>query len=170
VEGHQSFKTPAGENVCENPKELPEGLGSLGDPCGNTEGVTHDVALGPQPDVTTEQQVSLTSLQVPMSDPIDDLKQMLAGIMAVVQQSNAKLQESQEQNKKFQERVQAKLQENQEKAENFQASVKADISSVMADLKAENEKLMKQLDLKSSGDQREEERGAVRHSQPMFSS
>jgi hypothetical protein len=44
---------------------------------------------------------------------------MLAGIMAVVQQSNAKLQESQEQNKKFQETVQAKCRRVKKKLNNF---------------------------------------------------
>jgi sensor domain CHASE-containing protein len=63
-----------------------------------------------------------------VSDPTDELKQMHAGIMAVVQQNNAKLQES------------------QEKAEKFQASVKADISSVRADLKAENEGLIQRFE------------------------
>jgi hypothetical protein len=38
------------------------------------------------------------------------------------------------------------MQESQEKAEQFQASVKADISSVRADLKAENEKLIKRFE------------------------
>jgi ABC-type hemin transport system substrate-binding protein len=56
-----------------------------------------------------------------------EIKQMLAGIMTVIQQSNAKLQES----------------------------VKADIDSVRKDIKAENEKLIKRFELQSQGAQKE---------------
>jgi hypothetical protein len=77
---------------------------------------------------------------------------MLAGIMTVIQQSNAKLQESVKANISS---VRAELSANRENIQKFEERVTADISSVRKDIKAENEKLIKRFELQSQETKKE---------------
>jgi gas vesicle protein len=89
--------------------------------------------------VLTSEQVEAReqSTKGPSLDEPGDIKQMLNGILAVIQQSNTKLQES----------VKADLSANNEKIQKFEERVTADISSVRNDIKAEHEKLIKIFEL-----------------------
>jgi gas vesicle protein len=121
-----------------------EGLGSADEPCELTVTSHQEVVLEPDfgalPAVHLEVREKKSTKESP-SKHTSDIKQMLAGIMAVVKQSNTNLQQS----------VQADL-----------GSVKADISSKISqlleniikfqenlrtELKAENEKLIKRFEL-----------------------
>jgi hypothetical protein len=99
---------PAGESADDRPSDQPDGLGSVGEPS--------------EPNLPSRQEVvSEQSTKGPSFDDSGEIKQTLAVIMTVVQQSNAKLQES----------------------------VKADIDRVRKDIKAQNEKLNKRFELQS---------------------
>jgi LPS O-antigen subunit length determinant protein (WzzB/FepE family) len=77
-----------------------------------------------------------------VEDPCE-FKQMLAGILAAIQQNNNKLQEIVRADLAAnQERVRAELAVNQE-------SVKAEINSIKNDIKVENEKLIKRFELQN---------------------
>jgi hypothetical protein len=104
----ENLELPEGESAGDKPSDQPEGLGSVGEP--------RELNLPSRQEVVSEQ-----STKGPSFDDSGEIKQTLAGIMTVVQQSNAKLQES----------------------------VKADIDRVRKDIKAENEKLIKRFELQS---------------------
>jgi hypothetical protein len=90
-----------------------------------------------RPDVSTlEQEVRENRPQTLLPDATEDLKQMLAGFMTAIQQSN----------KQYQETIRAYLNNHQQKAEQFQETVRADINKIRADLKAENEKLIQKFE------------------------
>jgi ABC-type uncharacterized transport system fused permease/ATPase subunit len=96
-------------------------------------------------------QVREPSPKGPSLDDASELKQMLAGIMAAIQQ-NTKLQElsanqdsvraNNKRIQQFQDSVRADLSANQER-------VMADINSIRNDIKAENVKLIKKSELQS---------------------
>lgn len=135
----EDLEMQAGENTSDRPSEQPEDLGSLGEPSEQTYISPHEVALGPQPDVSIvgpEVEAGTPSPELLGTGHSIELKQILAGIMAAIQQSNATLQES----------VRAELNTLREQNQVFQENIRADIHSVRTDLRSENEKLIKRFE------------------------
>jgi hypothetical protein len=125
----ENLELPEGESAGDRPSDQPEGLGSVGEPSELTSPSRQEVVLKRDSEVLPTEQVEAReqSTKGPSFDDSGEIKQMLAGIMTVIQQSNAKLQES----------------------------VKADIDSVRKDIKAENEKLIKRFELQSQDAKKE---------------
>jgi hypothetical protein len=87
----ENLEIPVGEITSET-REQPEDLGSLGEPSEWSDISPHGVALGPQPDASTvgpEIEAGNPSPESLYSGNSNELKQMLAGIMAAIQQSKA---------------------------------------------------------------------------------
>jgi hypothetical protein len=154
----ESQELPAGESSREKPSEQPVGLGSvveLSEPTEPSQQETvSESCLEVLPSETVE--VSEQIIKGPFLDNSSELKQMLAGIMAAVQQSNeglnsvrADLSANQESVKADINSVRADLSANNENIQKFQERVTADISSVRNDIKVENEKLIKRFELQN---------------------
>jgi hypothetical protein len=91
VEAHQEdLEIPEGENVSGTQGAQPKDSGSLSEPSAQPYLTPQEVALETQTDVlTVELEFRQNTPPVPSTDPTDELKQMLAGFMTVIQQSNA---------------------------------------------------------------------------------
>jgi hypothetical protein len=91
VEAHQEdLEIPAGENVSGIQGAQPKDSGSLSEPSAQPDITPQEVALETQPYLlTVEQEFRQNTPPVPSTDPADELKQMLAGFMTVIQQSRS---------------------------------------------------------------------------------
>lgn len=141
----EDLETPAGERPSES-----EGLGSLesSERLGSSDQQTSEIPEPPLSELEqTQEKVSQPRIQQPSISEASDLKNMLAGMFAIMQETvRADLVTNNESirtdiatnNEKLQERVKGDLAANQE-------SVRADISSIKADLAANNERVRADL-------------------------